>query len=136
MSLQSEIERLREILKPAFDRQHAIEERECPQRVELLRKMQCNISYAGGNCPVQIEGTVKGEPFYFRARGEHWSLGIGGDPVGEPEWYHEEGYGNWPNAGWMPLHEAYDFLASAIGAWEAASATPMAPTPAIQKARD
>ena len=30
-------------------------------------------------CPVQCAGTVNGQPFYFRARGERWTLGVGGD---------------------------------------------------------
>lgn len=51
--------------------------------------MTLHIEWLGGNCPVQSEGTVDGKPFYFRARGEHWSMGIGGEPVGEPEWYRE-----------------------------------------------
>lgn len=43
------------------------------------------ISLIGGNCPVQAEGTINGEPFYFRARWDHWSLGVGGDPVSAPD---------------------------------------------------
>lgn len=30
----------------------------------------------GGYCPVQAEGTVNGNPFYFRARHGDWSLHI------------------------------------------------------------
>lgn len=64
-----------------------------------------------GYCPVQGEGTIDGKSFYFRARGSHWSLGIGGEPVGEPEWYYDEPYGNGPfDAGWMPLDEAIAFI--------------------------
>lgn len=74
---------------------------------------EITIDYLGGNCPVQGEGTVNGKPFYFRARGEHWTMGIGGDPVGEPDWYCEEPYGSWPDAGWMPREEAEAFLRSA-----------------------
>lgn len=72
------------------------------------------ITYIGGNCPVQAEGTVDGKEFYFRARGEHWSLGIGGEPVAEPEWYYEESYGTWPKAGWMTVEEAEAFLRAAL----------------------
>jgi hypothetical protein len=70
----------------------------------------------GGNCPVQAEGFVDDKPFYFRARGEHWTMGIGGDPVCNPEWFLEECYGEGPfDAGWMPQYEALGFLAKAIG---------------------
>ncbi len=68
------------------------------------------IATIGGNCPVQAEGTVNGRPFYFRARGDSWSLSIGGDPVRDPEWEHEEWYGVWPAAGWMPEEEALAFI--------------------------
>ena len=45
----------------------------------------------------QAEGTIDGKPFYFRSRGEHWSSSIGGeDVVGNPEWRHEEEYGDGP----------------------------------------
>jgi hypothetical protein len=35
------------------------------------------IDHLYGNCPVQADGFIDGEPFYFRARGEHWSIEIG-----------------------------------------------------------
>lgn len=70
----------------------------------------------GGNCPVQAEGFVDGKPFYFRARGSRWRMGIGDEPVLEPEWSHEESYGDGPyDAGWMPQHEALGFISKAIG---------------------
>jgi hypothetical protein len=61
------------------------------------------IDQIGGNCPVQAEGTILGKPFYFRARGEHWTLGIGGsDPMIAPEWQRRERWGNKQfEAGWM-----------------------------------
>lgn len=76
---------------------------------------QLKIAWLGGNCPVQAEGTVGGKPFYFRARGEHWSMGIGGDPVGHPsdpederpEWHRQRAWGDGPfAAGWMEEDEA------------------------------
>lgn len=38
----------------------------------------------GGACPVQGDGEVDGVPFYFRARGRHWSIefGLGTDEDG------------------------------------------------------
>ncbi len=71
------------------------------------------IEYLGGNCPVQGEGTIDGKPFYFRARGDCWRLGIGGDPVVSPEWEYGEDYGTWPDAGWMTAEEAEQFLRQA-----------------------
>ena len=68
----------------------------------------------GGLCPVQAEGTIDGKPFYFRARGSAWSIGIGGEPVGSPEWSHREPYGDGQfDAGWMRLHEARAFIEQA-----------------------
>ncbi len=37
----------------------------------------------GGACPVQAEGTIDGHPFYFRFRGDEWSLTIA-PPNGDP----------------------------------------------------
>lgn len=103
--------------RPFFERRRAVAKNECSDRLETLRQMHVDIKCAGGNCPVQIEGFVKGAPFYFRARGAQWSIGIGGDPIGKPDWYYEEDYGSWPYAGWMHLHEAYDFMISAFCKW-------------------
>ncbi|MEP3616861.1 hypothetical protein [Parasphingorhabdus sp.] len=75
------------------------------------------IDMIGGNCPVQAEGTIEGKPFYFRARGQHWSLSVGGqDPVINPDWSYEEAYGEGPfDAGWMSEEEARGFLEKAAG---------------------
>ncbi len=81
----------------------------------MTTKPVIEIRFLGGNCPVQAEGTINGEAFYFRARGAHWSMSIGGaDPVGEPSWYYEERYGDGPfDAGWMPDDEALTFIGRA-----------------------
>lgn len=69
------------------------------------------ITEIGGRCPVQAEGTICGVPFYFRARGESWSIGIGGEVVLLPAWEHEEDYGDEPfAAGYMPEEEALAFI--------------------------
>jgi hypothetical protein len=82
--------------------------------------MKLNIDWIGGNCPVQSEGTVDGKPYYFRARGEHWSMGIGGDPVGEPEWYWREKYSDDDFvAGWMTEEEAVHFINQAAADYAA-----------------
>jgi hypothetical protein len=70
------------------------------------------IDLLGGNCPLQAEGRIDGKPFYFRARGESWSLGIGGEPVLDPEWGHLEDWGDGPySAGWMEEAEALRMIA-------------------------
>jgi hypothetical protein len=69
------------------------------------------IASLGGNCPVQAEGTINDQPFYFRARGDHWSLNIGGaDLILNPTWHYAEDYGQWPDAGWMSKEEAEAFI--------------------------
>lgn len=84
----------------------------------MLLEMGVAIDFLGGNCPVQADGTVDGKPFYFRSRGASWSMSIGGaDVVGEPEWYHEQPYGEWPAAGWITTDEAEAFIASAVCAF-------------------
>lgn len=88
-----------------------------------MRRVQdpaIRINSIGGNCPVQAEGEVDGKPFYFRARGDEWSMGIGGDPVSDPDWECFESYGDGPyDAGWMPQHEALGFIAKAVGMYAA-----------------
>lgn len=85
-----------------------------------------DIDSIGGNCPVQAEGTINGWPFYFRARGEHWSLSVaepGFEACGEEVWDYEEEYGDGPYAaGWMEVDEAHGFIAKAAAlfvAWRA-----------------
>lgn len=72
------------------------------------------IDYIGGNCPVQAEGTIAGKPFYFRARGDHWSIRIGDDPHRygvNLDFIHDEDYGESPyEAGWMPLEDVWKCL--------------------------
>lgn len=89
-----------------------------------MTKPNIEITMIGGNCPVQAEGTIDDEPFYFRARGQGWSLSVGGDDVMmDPKWHHSEQYGDGPfDAGWMPEDEALAFIeqsATAFAAWAA-----------------
>lgn len=85
-----------------------------PESIEVL------IEEIGGYCPVQAEGTIDGERFYFRARGSRWSIGIGGEPVGEPKWDYEEPYGSDFEAGWMDLEEAKSFILKSARMWKEA----------------
>ena len=73
----------------------------------------------GGNCPVQAEGTVDGVPFYFRGRGEHWQMNIGGDDlILCPDWCWREAYGDHQYAaGWMSEDEALLFIEQAVARW-------------------
>lgn len=72
-----------------------------------------------GNCPVQGEGSADGVPFYFRARGQRWSLSLGSVvPISNPVWYWEEAYGDGPyDAGWMSEEEAVRFIHAGIARW-------------------
>lgn len=82
---------------------------------------EITITYIGGNCPVQSEGTIDGKEFYFRARGSRWSMSIGGaDIIMEPDWYYEEPYSDHPfAAGWMSDDEARAFIDKAVGLYRA-----------------
>ena len=71
------------------------------------------INHIGGKCPVQAEGLINGEPFYFRARWKRWQFGIGKDPVGVILGRCEGFYRAAPrafNAGYMPLDEAINII--------------------------
>lgn len=59
--------------------------------------VQVVIDQIDENCPVQVEGTINGVPFYFRARGKHWALHVGQDPLSDLSWVHFERYSD-PNA--------------------------------------
>lgn len=65
----------------------------------------------GGLCPVQGEGWVAGEEFYFRARWAGWRIEFGdqGEP---PLWTYAEGYREDLEyaAGYMPVEEAEAFV--------------------------
>lgn len=82
--------------------------------------MSIEIASLGGSCPVEGEGTIDGKPFYFRARGERWTIGIGGEPVGEPEWLHNQPYGDEAfAAGYMSEDEARGFIENAASLYRA-----------------
>lgn len=77
-------------------------------------------------CPVQFEGTFNSTPFYFRARGNWYDIGIGEDPVGlamgEGEGFHSGGAyypGDDYAASWMPHEEALRIITEACDAWVA-----------------
>jgi len=86
--------------------------------------MAYEITSIGGNCPVQAEGMIGGLPFYFRARGEHWSFRVADKPDGDPVdglgFYYEESYaeGEQFAAGWMEESEARTFIEKAAKLYE------------------
>lgn len=78
------------------------------------------ITWLGGNCPVQGYGTVDGRSLYFRARYESWSVSIGRDADGVSEWEHEEEVdGGMYAAGWMTELEARHCIARAVTLYRA-----------------
>jgi hypothetical protein len=90
-----------------------------------MTKPEVKIKWLGGNCPVQAEGEINGQPFYFRARGEHWSLEIGECQVDGPDpdapWRYEEPWGDGPyDAGWMDEKTAREMIARGAEMWAAA----------------
>lgn len=69
------------------------------------------INFIAGYCPVQSEGWVAGRPYYFRARGEKWTFGVGDDPVMAPEFKRSGDWGDGPfAAGWMEHDEARQII--------------------------
>jgi hypothetical protein len=63
-------------------------EREWERFLERLREDGFEVRLTSIAHPVQLEGTLPGgECFYFRERGGHVYLGVGGEnPVSTPEW--------------------------------------------------
>lgn len=86
------------------------------------------LEFFGGYCPVQGWGSCDGHPWYFRSRGEHWTLTVskpGGDPVAEGKpmalYDREVEYGEGPyDAGWMPHEEAWALILAGLGEFRAA----------------
>ncbi|NBT79322.1 MAG: hypothetical protein EBT04_12895 [Betaproteobacteria bacterium] len=80
--------------------------------------MNLILDWIGGNCPVQAEGMLDGNAFYFRARGDSWEFHVAPTQAGifgDAELlYIERDYGDGPfDAGWMPETEALGFIAKA-----------------------
>lgn len=79
------------------------------------------IEWISGFCPVQAEGTIGGNPFYFRARGTCWSLSVASSPNSgvwaEDAWLYREYVDQWPNAGWMDHGVAEEKIREAAKRW-------------------
>lgn len=78
-----------------------------------------------GACPVQGLGEVDGVPWYFRSRGEHWSLEIGvgegsdGELAGTAIFERSGTHGRFPDAGWMGAKHAWSLIKRSIGEFRA-----------------
>lgn len=111
---------MREALAPVFQEQQETWEREGPAAKARAEALGITFDSMGGNCPVQAEGSFDGQRFYFRARGDEWSLNVwtGTDRYLEAanpeEWEIEREYGSGFEAGWMPLHEAIGFICEGV----------------------
>lgn len=69
------------------------------------------IEHISGICPVQAEGTIDGLPFYFRARGQRWSIEIGKSSDAEKSFTYSEAWGAEPfAAGWMDEDEVHRLI--------------------------
>ena len=74
------------------------------------------IEWIDGWCPVQAEGQFNTIPFYFRARGEKWSIEVG---KYEPRWYYSEPYGIEKfDASWMSHDDAIKFIHKSAILWQ------------------
>lgn len=94
----------------------------------------------GGACPLQGDGVVDGLRWYFRARGQHWSLSVawrgGVEPAdvtatGDDGWY-VEGEADEKDAyaaSWMRHSEAWRHIVESIALYRAAAAQRQAQRP-------
>lgn len=82
--------------------------------------MPLTIEYLGGNCPVQSEGMFDDYQYYFRARGQHWSIELT-DPTNLiPILMIKVQYGDSDfAAGWMPRDDAFKIIVSTYFKWKA-----------------
>jgi hypothetical protein len=106
--------------------------------VALMSTPEIKIEWVDGKCPVQSEGEIDGCRYYFRARGEHWSITIApkdvtGDYKEWPttdeainrEFRYEEEWGDGPYAAsWMPEDVAREMIAKGARQFVASKVKP------------
>ncbi|AHE56055.1 hypothetical protein [Sphingomonas sanxanigenens] len=96
------------------------DETQLDDAIAMAARADIEIASIGGYCPVQAEGSVDGQPFYFRARGEEWQLHIGPreDWFSGREWWIEVPWtGETYGAGYMPHDQAARLIVAGIAAW-------------------
>jgi hypothetical protein len=107
------IEEIGKAVRPQLEHLRQLWETEGPKAMAALESTGVKLDTIGGNCPVQAEGTIDGKRFYFRARGSSWQFHVAeteAEIFDNPLFYVEADYGTWPDAGWMPEHEAVHFI--------------------------
>jgi hypothetical protein len=116
LSLSDTIDELRKLMAPVFEAQKEQWEQNGPIVMARADGLGITIDNIGGNCPVQATGSFDDQEFYFRARGDSWQLHVGphNDRFSGKEWVVTDDYGEWPEAGWMPRHEAVMFICDCV----------------------
>lgn len=88
-----------------------------------IKELNASIEWLSGQCPVQAEGDIGGKKFYFRARWNKWSVAIGDNPVGKPEFIYSESWGNTPGeAGYMTEDESIVAIIRGLDAYKTTTA--------------
>lgn len=91
-----------------------------------LRILNIEVQWLSGLCPVQAQGLAQNLPFYFRARGHHWSFALAYNPSDDPVripyatvpgYYLRHDYGEIPDAGYMPVYDVLAFIGYAVAEW-------------------
>ncbi|WP_085034938.1 hypothetical protein [Ensifer aridi] len=90
-------------------------------REKLVALQEFQLDELAGYCPVQAEGLLDGQSWYFRARGAYWRFELGGNEnrTKSPTWWHEE---NWPSAdgfaaGYLTDEEAISCILKAVNTY-------------------
>lgn len=96
-------------------------------KIESLKADGISVLWLSGLCPVQSQGLIDGHPYYWRARGDEWSVQIAHEKSFNVEdaitldmskiWVYREEYGVVPDAGYMPFIEALQFIEKAVNKW-------------------
>ena len=81
------------------------------------------LDWLHGNCPIQAEGIVDGNVFYFRARGSRWEFHVADENahlLTKDLFFYSEPWGYGPyDAGWMLYETAAEMIVKAIGLYRA-----------------
>lgn len=102
-----------------------IDEPACQSQLDRLRDQGIIVYNLGGSCPLQGEGSITHDSgkrvlFYFRARGQSWTMEIGrrGREMADDAWKYRE---SWPGdkyaAGYMVPRQALPLIERAVLFW-------------------